>query len=61
MQWNERANKNCPKRVPKHLQDPKKTQFHKKLVNSVKIVNAQFLFPCFKLQTVKFSTSTPYL
>jgi hypothetical protein len=39
MQWNERANKNCPKRVPKHLQDPTKTQFHKKLVTSVKIVN----------------------
>ena len=49
MQWNERANKNCPKRVPKQLQDPTKTQFHKKLVTSVQNVNAQFLFPCFKL------------
>ena len=41
MQWNERANKNCPKRVPKHLQDPTKTQLHKKLVDSVKNVNCK--------------------
>ena len=51
MEWTNKQ-KN-PKVVQKHLQYPTKTQLHKrKLVISVKNVNAQFIFPCFKLQTI---------
>ena len=52
--------KNCSKGVQKHLQDPTKTQLHKKLVISVENGMHSFFFYVLNCKQSVF-LSTPYL